>query len=77
MMLAWKLEHAAVTGVEAQELSIGLARRSLAYNGLEDRVRVHHGDIRDPSLSLTDHPFEFITGTPPYFQTSDGVVSSS
>ncbi len=76
MMLAWKLEHAAVTGVEAQELSIGLARRSLAYNGLEDRVRVHHGDIRDPSLSLTDHPFEFITGTPPYFQTSDGVVST-
>ena len=76
MMLAWKLEDASVTGVEAQKLSVGLARRSLAYNGLESRVRVHHGDIRDPSLNLTDHPFDLITGTPPYFQTSDGVVST-
>src|SRR5262245_12293001 len=33
MMIAWRFPSARVVGVEAQEVSVGLARRSLAWNG--------------------------------------------
>ena len=74
MMVAWGLPSARVLGVEAQDLSFGLCRRSLAYNGLQDRVEVRHGDLRDPEL-VTESGFDLVTGTPPYFDVRDGVVS--
>lgn len=56
-----------VVGVEAQELSFGLAQRNVARNGLGDRVRLVHGDLRDPSVQAAlGGPFELVTGTPPY-----------
>jgi tRNA1(Val) A37 N6-methylase TrmN6 len=76
MMVAWQLRDAEVTGVEAQEVSVGLARRSLAYNGIEDRVRVHHGDLRDEQLLAGLGEFDLVTGTPPYLPLGTGVVSS-
>lgn len=64
---------ATMVGIEAQEVSFGLAERSLAHNGLEARVRLIRGDIRDPSL--LDERFELITGSPPYTPLGKGVVS--
>src|SRR6185295_18374319 len=54
MMLAWRFPTASVVGVEAQETSVDLARRSLAWNGAADRVVVRHGDLRDPSTFPED-----------------------
>ena len=39
LFLAWRFSEAEVTGIEAQELSAGLARRSIAWNGIEDRCQ--------------------------------------
>lgn len=75
MMLAWKFERAALTGVEAQDLSVDLARRSLSYNGIDGRTRLVPGDLRATDLDIEDCAFDLITGTPPYFDTSDGIVS--
>ncbi len=65
MMVAWHHPHAVALGVEAQAISVDLARRSLRYNGVAERARVHHGDLRafDPG----DARYDLITGTPPYF----------
>ncbi len=44
------------------------ARRSLYVNGCDDRVTIHHGDLRDIITILSEEQsFDIITGTPPYF----------
>jgi len=68
LMNAWQLPAEAVCiGIEAQYERHSLAARSIEYNmGIQDRVSVYHGDLRDLSL-LPDADFDLITGTPPYF----------
>jgi len=64
MVVAWRLPGAKITTVEAQAMSARLARKSVRYNGLEDRFTVVEGDLRD------FHPeerFDLVTGSPPYF----------
>lgn len=66
--LAWKMQHARLVGVEAQEISFELLRRNLERSGLGERVTIHHGDFRfDTVREKLGGPFDLITGTPPYF----------
>lgn len=65
LLTLWKLPSAAsLTGVEVQQVSLELARRTVAYNGLEHRVRLHHHDLREFQYP---ERFPLITGSPPYF----------
>lgn len=73
---AWRFPEARCAGVEAQELSFGLARRSVAWNGLEGRCEVRHGDIRDPAVLEGLGPADLVTGTPPYLPPGTGVESN-
>ncbi|MGC6491280.1 MAG: tRNA1(Val) (adenine(37)-N6)-methyltransferase [Myxococcota bacterium] len=66
---------ATLTGIEAQDVSIELNRRSVALNGLTDRVTLHHGDLRDSASILGETRFEVVTGSPPYIPLGKGVVS--
>ncbi len=75
MMMAWAFPGARGVGVEAQELSFGLLRRSLAYNGLEERVQVEQGDLREPTPLRRAASFDLVTGTPPYIPLGSGLVS--
>ncbi len=75
MMIAWRFPEAKVLGIEAQELSLGMARRSLAWNGADARVEVRHGDLRDPATLPEGATFDLVTGTPPYFPIGEGVES--
>jgi tRNA1(Val) A37 N6-methylase TrmN6 len=74
MMVAWRLPGVHVVGVEAQEVSVALARKSQQYNGLSERWEIRPGDFRHESLSPTER-FDLITGTPPYFPLDSGVTS--
>ena len=64
-------EDATLTGVEAQEISYALLLENLALNGLQDRVRPMHGDLRETRF---DRRFDLVTGSPPYFDVSAGVL---
>lgn len=75
LMVAWRLPRATCLGVEAQDVSMSLARRSIRYNGVEDRVRVRHGDFRDPAALPEEGAFDLVTGTPPYFPPGTGIES--
>jgi tRNA1(Val) A37 N6-methylase TrmN6 len=66
LMTAWRFPSARVVGVEAQDLSVDLARRSIAWNGVEDRCEVRLGDLRDASALPEGAVFDLVTGTPPY-----------
>ncbi|MGZ5444646.1 MAG: tRNA1(Val) (adenine(37)-N6)-methyltransferase [Thermoanaerobaculia bacterium] len=64
---AWRLPGATFCTVEAQEISLRLARKSMRYNGLAARVTLYHGDLRDESILANEAPFDLVTGSPPYW----------
>lgn len=73
MMAAWRLAGARVVTVEAQEGSVRLARKSAAYNGLDDRYEIRHADFRDPGALAADERFDLVLGSPPYFPLGTGL----
>jgi tRNA1(Val) A37 N6-methylase TrmN6 len=75
LFTAWRFAEARAVGVEAQEVSVDLARRSLLWNGVEDRCEVRHADFRDPAATPEGAVFDLVTGTPPYFPPGSGIQS--
>ena len=73
MIAAWRLQGARFVTVEAQEESVGLARRSADYNGLTDRYEIRHGDFREPGVLASGERFDLVLGSPPYFPPGSGV----
>lgn len=71
MVAAWRCPGAVVHTVEAQDISLHLARKSLAYNGAADQVFPRLGDLRDPGLFEGEAPFDLVMGSPPYWSTAD------
>lgn len=75
LMVAWRLPLADVTGIEAQDDRAALGRRSIAYNGVDDRCRILDGDLREFLVHSREDRFALITGTPPYFPRGTGTES--
>lgn len=75
MLIAWRFPAARCLGVEAEALSVGLARRSLGWNGAATRCEVRLGDLRDPALFPADVGFDLVTGTPPYLPPGNATQS--
>lgn len=72
LLTLWGMGEAArLTCVEAQEISYRLLQSNLEANGIRHRVECSHGDLRHLALAKT---FPLVTGSPPYFPTSAGVV---
>ena len=66
-IVAWRLPGATFCTVEAQEISIRLARKSVRFNGLESKFTLFHGDLRDPDVLAGQEPFDLVLASPPYF----------
>lgn len=75
MLVAWRFPAACGIGLEAQDVSVVMARRSLAWNGIADRCEVRLGDLRDPGALPRGSRFDLVTGTPPYLQTGAATES--
>ena len=73
LIAAWRLPGARLVTVEAQEMSVRLARKSVAFNGLADRVDLRCADFRDPGALDADERFDLVMGSPPYFPVGSGL----
>jgi tRNA1Val (adenine37-N6)-methyltransferase len=71
LIALWRSPGATLVAIEAQEVSFALLEGNIARNGLADRVRAIHADLRDTRLAQR---FELVTGSPPYWDVSEGVV---
>lgn len=58
-----------ITGVEIQERLYDMAIRSIEYNGLQNRLTMIHGDIKEMPKQLGFGKFDVVTCNPPYFTT--------
>ena len=65
------------TALEIQEESADMARRSVLYNDLADRIKVVTGDIKDASKIFGASSFDIITTNPPYMIGEHGLSSAS
>ena len=73
MIAAWRLPGARFVTIEAQEESVRLARKSVAYNGLNDRYEIREGDFRDADVLGEAERFDLVLGSPPYFPRGSGI----
>lgn len=64
------------TGLEIQPESADMARRSVAYNGLEEKIEIVTGDIKDASTLFGASSFDVITTNPPYMIGQHGLQNA-
>ena len=73
LLLSAKTQGRHFTGLEIQPYSADLARRSVALNHLEERVRIVEGDIKDASSIFGASSFHVVTTNPPYMTAQHGI----
>ncbi|HUS33653.1 MAG TPA: methyltransferase [Kofleriaceae bacterium] len=72
LIALWRAPASAtLVAIEAQDVSFGLLQQNIARNGLDLRVRAIHGDLRGVRFHGL---FDLVTGSPPYWDVSQGVV---
>ena len=64
-----------IYGLEIQVESADMARRSVALNGLEDKIEIITGDIKEATQLFPLSGFDVITSNPPYMIGSHGLVN--
>ncbi|MCL2864905.1 MAG: tRNA1(Val) (adenine(37)-N6)-methyltransferase [Lachnospiraceae bacterium] len=77
ILLAGKTEAQQITGLEIQEESVNLARRSVCYNDLDERIAIVQGDIKKAGQYFEPGFFDVIVSNPPYMLANQGQKNSS
>lgn len=75
LLLEAKYKGMHYTGLEIQEESADMARRSVALNHLEDKINIVTGDIKEASLVFGNGTFDVVTCNPPYMTGNHGLVN--
>lgn len=75
LLLNAKTECAYLTGLEIQEESADMAGRSVALNGLSDKIHIITGDIKEAGSLFKAASFDCITCNPPYMIENHGLTN--
>lgn len=75
ILMEAKTECAHLTGLEIQEESADMARRSVALNGLSDKIDIITGDIKEADIIFPSASFDCITCNPPYMIGNHGLTN--
>lgn len=73
LLLAGKTQAGFITGLEIQEDMADMAARSVAFNHLEDRIKIINGDIKEASQIFGPASFDVVTSNPPYMNDNHGI----
>lgn len=63
--------NAKITGVEIQPESFALAKKSVNYNNLENRIELINMDICEYTKQIESDTFDVITCNPPFFKLGE------
>ncbi len=72
ILLEAKNEGEHYTGLEIQSESADMARRSVALNGLEEKIEIVQGDIKEAARIFGAASFAVVTANPPYMSAQNG-----
>lgn len=73
ILLEAKTKASHLTGLEIQEESADMAARSVALNGLQDKIRIVQGDIKEAGTLFGAASFDVVTCNPPYMIGQHGL----
>lgn len=75
VLLAGKREPRKVIGLEIQPEIAEMAARSVKLNGLEDKVEIVQGDIKDAVKLFGASSFDAVVSNPPYMEKGGGLLN--
>ena len=75
ILMEAKTEAAHLTCLEIQEESADMARRSVALNGLSEKIDIVTGDIKEAGTIFKSASFDVITCNPPYMIGQHGLTN--
>lgn len=73
ILLEARTKGESFTGLEIQEESADMARRSVMLNGLDGRIRIVTGDIREADRIFGAASYHVVTCNPPYMLAGHGL----
>jgi tRNA1Val (adenine37-N6)-methyltransferase len=73
ILLTAKTEGEHYTGLEIQPEVADMAARSVRLNGLEERLDIAQGDIKEASRLFGKASFDVVTSNPPYMTDTHGL----
>src|SRR5699024_291508 len=59
-----------IEGIEIQQQLIDMAERSIAHNQLENRIHMHHMDLKQAHQSFNPSQYSLVTYKPPYLKVN-------
>jgi tRNA1(Val) A37 N6-methylase TrmN6 len=72
LCLAWRRPDLSVTGLDREPVFVATARANAEANGMQDRLRIIAGDVRDP----LPQRFDAVAMNPPYLKAGTATVSA-
>lgn len=73
LLIQARYEPISVTGLEIQAANVDMSLRSVQLNGVEDKVRIIQGDIKEADQLLPLSSFDVVTCNPPYMDAGKGL----
>ena len=75
LLLSAKTQCAHLTGLEIQEESADMARRSVMLNHLEEKISIVTGDVKEAGGVFAPASFDCVTCNPPYMIGEHGITN--
>lgn len=76
LLLYGKTNAKSITGLEIQEPLVEMARRSMVINGLTDKIKILHGDIKAPGEEVLPNHYDVVVSNPPYMRVDAGLKNA-
>ena len=77
ILLSAKNPGEAYVGLEIQEESADMARRSVKHNHLEEKIQIVTGDIKEAQAIFGPASFQVVTTNPPYMIADHGLKNEN
>lgn len=77
ILMTAKTDGESFVGLEIQEESADMARRSVSHNQLDEKVEIVTGDIKEAANIFGLASFDVITTNPPYMIGQHGIANES
>lgn len=79
LILSHRTEASEIVGVEIQQASYERGLRNIFLNGLEDRIRLIHGDVKQlvKEKLVARHSFDAVLTNPPYVKSGGGLKNKA
>lgn len=75
IIIAGKTKASTVTGIEIQGDMAQMAARSVAMNGLQNRIKIFAGDLKDVTSFVGAGTIDLVVSNPPYITDGHGLVN--